>query len=252
MQKSMAECKQFPLVLASMMELMVRKLMSDDGSKPSQLICLTEVGELKMFSRNSLVFATVGQSVATAMNKNYPARLHRMYLLDLPPSLLWIFNTIVRFVDPETQRKITPCPSSSAEVPRTYEPILPLPRPAEPARAAPAQTPRRSIWNARGLIRQRATPAAPTPSKPARLDVAAPAEGLSAAIQPWAGGDTPGHANATKADTRCKAYQLSSILLHVSCCAMLAFMYLYVCCNSSFKKFNSLRCRAVHLRYRPL
>ena len=204
-QKSMADCQKLPLVLASMMELIVRKLMADDGSKPSQIICLNEIGELNAFSRNGLMFATVGQSLATALNKNYPARLHRMYLLDLPPSLMWIFRNISRFVDPETQRKITPCASTSAEVPRTFEPILP-PRPAEPARAAAVPPPRRSIWNARGLRRQRAAAVSAQPTVPTvREDAREPgsADSLARALQPWAGGDTPSHAVGGSASTRC-------------------------------------------------
>ena len=193
-QKPMKECAQFPIVLASLMELIVRKLMSEDGTKPTQTITLIHVGDVPM--RNGVHLSRLGSKLSTALNHNYPGRLNKMYVLDLPTSALWFFKLMLRFVPPSTRRKIQLCASTAPEVPReiTALPSLRPSRPAEAHQPAVPQPPvRRSLWALRAPRAPRAPQAAAAPAA-ASVKSAASESGatpaLLAALQPWAGGDT--------------------------------------------------------------
>jgi CRAL/TRIO domain len=200
-QASIEECRQFPLALASMMERVQRKAMADDGVKPTQNICLIHVGRVPALKIAQLV--NMGTRLATALNHNYPGRLHKMYVLDLPPAAMWFYSAVRRFVPQETHLKITLCEADAPEVPREFEPIQGLPLPGErasgtsPAPAQPpAPLPRRSLFWRRASARPSLSVARQADAPPAEAQIGAellPAEpSLSAFERPtqprdWAG-----------------------------------------------------------------
>ena len=148
MQRQAAAISVFPLVVVSMMELAARKLMTEDGSRPTQVVCIVRIGAMGML--DTLPFARLGQRLATVLERNYPARLHRLYVLDLPTSALWLAQFVQRWVHPVTKRKVVMCASDSPEVPRSFEKVrgvgaaraaVAAPTPA----GAPLRPPRRSL-----------------------------------------------------------------------------------------------------------
>jgi hypothetical protein len=118
MQMSLQDCKKYPTVLVSTMELIVRKAMVEDGSNPSQLVCLVQVGDVSLI--HTVQIMSIGARLATALEQNYPGRLHKLYVLDLPISAQWFFNFVLRFVKPETRQKVIRCASTSPEVPTKF------------------------------------------------------------------------------------------------------------------------------------
>jgi hypothetical protein len=64
LQASMAKCQQFPTALVSLIELAVRKLLAEDGVKPSQLVTLLHVGDITL--RGSLAFSRIGSQLVRA------------------------------------------------------------------------------------------------------------------------------------------------------------------------------------------
>lgn len=46
------------------------------------------------------------KSIAITLNRHYPARLHRLYLVDPPLVVLWPLQAVKGFLHPETRSKI--------------------------------------------------------------------------------------------------------------------------------------------------
>jgi hypothetical protein len=123
MQKTFEKAKEFQLVLVSMMDLIVRKLFADDGASPSQLICLVYAGEMGL--SNLLELPRIGRGLASTLECNFPGRLSKLYVLDLPASWLWLLQLVQRILHPVTRQKLVLCSSDSPSVPSTFTPITP-------------------------------------------------------------------------------------------------------------------------------
>jgi hypothetical protein len=108
------------------MDLIERKLFADFSTRPSQLICLVHAGEMG-FS-NLLELPRIGRGLATTLESNFPGRLSRLFILDLPPSWLWLLQLMQRIIHPSTKQKLVLCGSDSPNVPSTFAPISPARR----------------------------------------------------------------------------------------------------------------------------
>ena len=71
-----------------------------------------------MVQANSLV--KIIKHVSLILNRHYPGRLHKFFIVDLPSVMKWPVKAIVSLGHPVTRQKIVLCTSNDPELQRLY------------------------------------------------------------------------------------------------------------------------------------
>ena len=61
------------------------------------------------------------KTVAQTLNRHFPGRLHRFYLVDLPAVIRWPVKAIVAMGHPSTHEKIVLCSANDPRLPHPME-----------------------------------------------------------------------------------------------------------------------------------
>eukprot|EP00887_Chlorella_sp_A99_P003874 scaffold11.g3874.t1 len=97
-----AEALHFANAIITQMEQAVRECLVDGGPEQVCVVMDCSGGNALLAARISWVF----KAVSLTLNHHYPARLHRLDLVELPVMLQWLVAVVHKLVAPETREKI--------------------------------------------------------------------------------------------------------------------------------------------------
>eukprot|EP00884_Botryococcus_braunii_P002628 jgi/Botrbrau1/12366/Bobra.0239s0015.1 len=112
--RTVAAAEQFAEAVISWVELLVCAELADCPPLPEQLVVVLDASGASSMQVTRLV--NIIKSIAITLNRHYPARLHRLYLVDPPLVVLWPLQALKGFLHPDTRSKIVISSSSDPQL----------------------------------------------------------------------------------------------------------------------------------------
>lgn len=118
--KATRECtgdqlNQFAEAIISQVQQAMEEKFSDEEERPEQMVVIADCAGASTL-QGSHVLKLI-KHVSLTLNRHYPGRLHRFYLVDLPRVIRWPTKAIIALGHPSTHAKVILCESSGFQLP---------------------------------------------------------------------------------------------------------------------------------------
>jgi len=109
---------EFGEAVVSRVEAAMVDRLSDAPGEAEQMVVIANCG-VASSKQGSYVFKIM-KHVSLALNRHYPGRLHRFYMVDLPGLVRWPVKAIISLGHPATREKIIFCSSDDPRLPAGF------------------------------------------------------------------------------------------------------------------------------------
>ncbi|KAK9828057.1 hypothetical protein WJX81_006250 [Elliptochloris bilobata] len=123
-----AAAARFAEAVVAEVEAAVGSRLSNAPGRPEQLVVVLDCRGAPTLQVAKVV--RLIQSIALTLNKHYPARLHRLFLVETPRVVHWPVQAIKQLLHPTTAAKIILCGRDDARLPISMDAVSP-PNPAQ-------------------------------------------------------------------------------------------------------------------------